>query len=632
MLRDIHRLSSNWLGKIVMGAVMGILIISFGVWGIGDIFRGFGRSTVAKVGGTEITIEQFRQIYTERLQQLGRQIGRPLTQDQARAFGIDRQVLQQIVAETTLNEEAKRLGLAQSDAEIIRQISLDPNFRGLSGNFDPARFGQIIRQAGFTEQRYIAEQRSATLRRQITGTITEGVKPSNTLTEAISRFQNEQRSVSYVTLGAAQAGAIETPSPETLTAYFDDNKAAFRAPEYRKIAVVTVTPASIAKWTDISDADARKAFEERKEKFAKAEKREVSQMMFANADEAKAARDRLVAGTSFADLAKERGLGASDIELGLVTKSAIIDPAIADAAFALPLDEISQPVAGTFGTALVKVTKIEAGTDPTYESVSDEIKRELALERARASVEDMRNKMEDERGGGANVAEAAKKLGLVATTIEAIDRSGRGPDGQPVGGLPEGTDIVAQAFESEVGVETDPISHDGGYIWFEVLGVTPSRDRTFDEVKDQVEARWRADQIAARLRDKAKAMVDKINGGASLASEAGAAGVTVQTAENFKRTDTVTGLSSGAIRAAFRIAKGGAGEADGNGADRIVFQLTEITVPAFDAASEEAKQLQDVLKGMLNDEQITAYVRKIETDIGVSINQGALAQVTGAGQ
>lgn len=632
MLRDIHRLSSNWLGKIVMGAVMGILIISFGVWGIGDIFRGFGRSTVAKVGGTEITIEQFRQIYTERLQQLGRQIGRPLTQDQARAFGIDRQVLQQIVAETTLNEEAKRLGLAQSDAEIVRQISLDPNFRGLSGNFDPARFGQIIRQAGFTEQRYIAEQRSATLRRQITGTITEGVKPSNTLTEAISRFQNEQRSVSYVTLGAAQAGTIETPSPETLTAYFDDNKAAFRAPEYRKIAVVTVTPASIAKWTDISDADARKAFEERKEKFAKAEKREVSQMMFANADEAKAAREKLAAGTSFADLAKERGLGASDTELGLVTKSAIIDPAIANAAFALPLDEVSQPVAGTFGTALVKVTKIEPGTNPTYESVSDEIKRELALERARASVEDMRNKMEDERGGGANVAEAAKKLGLAATTIEAIDRSGRGPDGQPVGGLPQGTDIVAQAFESDVGVETDPISHDGGYVWFEVLGVTPSRDRTFDEVKDQVEARWRADQIAARLRDKAKAMVDKINGGASLASEASAAGLTVQTADNFKRTDSVTGLSSGAVRAAFRIAKGGAGEADGTGADRIVFQLTDITVPAFDAASEETKRLQEVLKGMLNDEQINAYVRKIETDIGVSINQAALAQVTGAGQ
>lgn len=632
MLRDIHRLSSNWLGKIVMGAVMGILIISFGVWGIGDIFRGFGRSTVAKVGGTEITIEQFRQIYTERLQQLGRQIGRPLTQDQARAFGIDRQVLQQIVAETTLNEEAKRLGLAQSDAEIVRQISLDPNFRGLSGNFDPARFGQIIRQAGFTEQRYIAEQRSATLRRQITGTITEGVKPSNTLTEAISRFQNEQRSVSYVTLGAAQAGTIETPSPETLTAYFDDNKAAFRAPEYRKIAVVTVTPASIAKWTEISDADARKAFEERKEKFAKAEKREVSQMMFANADEAKAAREKLAAGTSFADLAKERGLGASDTELGLVTKSAIIDPAIANAAFALPLDEVSQPVAGTFGTALVKVTKIEPGTNPTYESVSDEIKRELALERARASVEDMRNKMEDERGGGANVAEAAKKLGLAATTIEAIDRSGRGPDGQPVGGLPQGTDIVAQAFESDVGVETDPISHDGGYVWFEVLGVTPSRDRTFDEVKDQVEARWRADQIAARLRDKAKAMVDKINGGTSLASEASAAGLTVQTADNFKRTDSVTGLSSGAVRAAFRIAKGGAGEADGTGADRIVFQLTDITVPAFDAASEETKRLQEVLKGMLNDEQINAYVRKIETDIGVSINQAALAQVTGAGQ
>ena len=84
MLRGLRKASSNWLGKAVMAAVVGFLVISFAIWGIGDIFRGFGRSTVAKVGSTEIGVDQFRQIYNDHLQQLSRELGRPVTPDQAR--------------------------------------------------------------------------------------------------------------------------------------------------------------------------------------------------------------------------------------------------------------------------------------------------------------------------------------------------------------------------------------------------------------------------------------------------------------------------------------------------------------------------------------------------------------------
>src|SRR6187549_3933464 len=169
MLRGMRKASSNWLGKIVMAVVMGVLIVSFGVWGIADIFKGFGQSSLAKVGGTEISTEQFRQIYTEKLQQLGRSFGRPLTSEQARAFGFDRRVLQQTIAEAALDEEARRMGLGQSDAEIKRVIFSDPNFRGTNGSFDPARFQATIRQIGFTEQRYVAEQRRVSMRQQIAG-------------------------------------------------------------------------------------------------------------------------------------------------------------------------------------------------------------------------------------------------------------------------------------------------------------------------------------------------------------------------------------------------------------------------------------------------------------------------------
>src|SRR6202171_4946453 len=163
MLRGMRKASSNWLRQIIIAVGVGGLIISFGVWGIADIFRGFGQSTLAKIGHTEISTEQFRQLYTEKLQQLGRQFRRPLTTDQARAVGLDPQALQQTIAEAALDEEARRLGLGQSDAETMRMIVSDPNFKGVGGAFDPARFQATIRQFGFTEQRYIADQRRVAL-------------------------------------------------------------------------------------------------------------------------------------------------------------------------------------------------------------------------------------------------------------------------------------------------------------------------------------------------------------------------------------------------------------------------------------------------------------------------------------
>src|SRR5882762_15173 len=304
MLRGMRKASSNWLGKTIMAVVMGVLIISFGVWGIADIFRGFGQSTLAKVGRTEISAEQFRQLYTEKLQQLGRQFGRPLTMDQARAFGLDRQVLQQTIAEAALDEEARRLGLGQSDAETMRMIFGDPNFKGMTGAFDPGRFQATIRQFGFSEQRYVAEQRRVSLRRQIAGTISAGLEPPKVLIEALSRFQNETRSIEYVKLDAAQAGTIDPPSPETLAAYFDDHKTQFRAPEYRKISFVVINPEEVGKWSEISDEDAKKIFDQRRDKIGTPEKREVQQMVFPNAEEALAGRGRLTSGTSFEDIAK----------------------------------------------------------------------------------------------------------------------------------------------------------------------------------------------------------------------------------------------------------------------------------------------------------------------------------------
>ncbi len=631
MLRGIRRASSNWVGKVIMGTVMGVLIISFGVWGIADIFKGFGQSTLAKIGRTEISIEQFRTLYTEKLQQIGRQFGRPLTLEQARTFGLDRQVLQQVIAEAALDEGARRMGLGQSDAEVVKAISNDANFKGISGNFDPNRFAQLIRQFGFTEQRYIAEQRRVTLRREIAGTLTAGLEPTKTLLEAIGRFQNEQRSVEFIRLDAAQAGAIETPSQDVLAKYFEERKTLFRAPEYRKVAVVAMTPDAIAKWSTVSDEDARKIYEERKDKLAVPEKRQISQMVFPSEAEAKTARERIAGGLSFDDLAKERKLSATDIDLGIVAKSAVIDAAVANAAFTLAPEEISQPVQSGFGFALVKVGKIEPGSTPAYEAIADNLKKEIALDQARQAVQDLHNKMEDERGGGSNIADAAQKLGLTSVTVDT-DRSGRAPDGRPVAGLPQGVDVISGAFTSNVGVENDPLQLNGGYIWFEVLGITPSRERNLDEVKDQVEARWRDDQITTRLRAKATEVIAKLDKGAvKLADEATALGLKVESEAGFKRDATVPGVPASIVQAAFAAAKGANGQTAGaNPSEWIVYRVTDITAPSVDLASAEAKRLKDAMQRGVSEELVSQYIARLESEIGISINQAAVAQVTGA--
>ncbi len=192
--------------------------------------------------------------------------------DQARAFGLDRQVLQQTIAEAALDEEARRLGLAMSDDETRRTILSDPNFKGPDGKFDPARFQAAIRQFGYAEARYVADQRRVSMRRQIAGAVSSGLTPPKVMIDALSNFQNEQRSVEYVKLDASQAGTIDPPSPETLAGYFDEHKVQFRAPEYRKIAFVAITPEEIGKWTEVSDDDAKKLYEARQDTLGHAGK------------------------------------------------------------------------------------------------------------------------------------------------------------------------------------------------------------------------------------------------------------------------------------------------------------------------------------------------------------------------
>ncbi len=632
MLRGIHKASSTWLGKAVMAAIMGVLVISFAIWGIGDIFRGFGQNYALSIGGNEISVEQFREYYNDQLRRFSARIGRPITAQQARALGIDRQIIAQLIGDTTLDHEAKTLRLAVSNAEVAQQITGDPNFRGPTGQFDRDRFEGMIRNAGYTEARFVEEQRRLLLRHQIAASLAGEMQVPTASVMAVDRYRNEKRSIDYLALGPAQAGDIAAPAADALEKYFEQHKALFRAPEYRKLTLLALSPAELAKPDTVSDADAKKFYDTRKAQFGTPEKRELRQIVFPKEPDAKAAREQIAAGKSFDDIAKARGLKPSDTDLGMETKAGIIDPAIAKAAFELKSGEVSQPIKGSFGTVLVKVGKIEPGQEKSFDEVKPQIKQALAESQARGKIGDLRDKIEDERAAGATLSEAGKKLGLKSREIDAVDRAGNGPDGKKLADLPTQPNVVSAAFNTDVGVDNDALQlPSGGYLYYNVGGITPSRERKLAEVKDKVAQDWRNEQIAKKLKAKTDEMIGKLKSGTTLAALAGADAMTVQSAKDLQRGKPGGFVPASLVGAAFATAKGVPGSVDGKTpTERYVFEVTSVTEPKLDEKSADAKAIAATLQNSYGDDVSSEYLGHLESTLGVDINRSAVDQIIGA--
>ena len=114
------------------------------------------------------------------------------------------------------------------------------------------------------------------MRNQLSGTVMGGPLVPRAAVEAIDRYQNEQRSADYVLLDHAAAGDVPAPTPEELAQYFDQRKILFRAPEYRKLQVLTLIPSDQANWIEVSDADIKRAYEDRRGSFGTPERRQAT--------------------------------------------------------------------------------------------------------------------------------------------------------------------------------------------------------------------------------------------------------------------------------------------------------------------------------------------------------------------
>lgn len=628
MLEGLRVASQNWIGRTIMAVVMGVIVVSFAIWGVGDVFRGFTSQRLARVGAGEVTVDQFRSAFQNDLRRIQQRMRRAVTAEEAHKAGMDLQILERLITDVALDQKARQLGLAASDETVQRTIAKEKAFQ-TDGKFDAEKFKAIARDAGFTERSFVADQKAAYLRKALTDIVIAGVEPPKLMVEAIHRFRNEARAVDYFILPTAAVGAGAAPSDEELKKYFDEREQTFRAKETRKLTVLEVSPATVAKPADVSDADARKLYEDVKfKRFGVPEKREVRQIVFKTEKEAEDAIARLKGGMDVDALAAELKRNPKDVDLGLVEQRDFGDAKVGAAVFALPQPGVAEPVSTAFGTVVSVVKKISpAVVTKTYEQVAGQLKADLAQQKAAPEVRRLQEALEDQRASGKPLAEAAQAVGLQTRVIEGVDDAGNGKDGKPVE-VPAGADLLKAAFASDVGVDNETVgTRDGGYVWFEVNAIEPARQKTFEEVKGAVADAMRAENAQKALGAKAEELVGKIKAGQPLDAVAKQAGAEVKRATDVKRAQRPD-FAINTIVQFFEVAPGGAGSVavdDG----RLIFHVKDAQTPAFDPTSIESKTIAEQLKPALQNDLLEQYVGGLEKALNVEINEKALKAATG---
>jgi peptidyl-prolyl cis-trans isomerase D len=625
MMSSLRKGASNWLIK----AFLGVLMASFVLWGVADVFKGYGGKAVATVAGRDIQPEQLQQAFEADFQRLQQQYGQSITREMARKFGVENQALSRLISEAVLDAHAKDLKLGLSDQAILDTIKQDPTFQGANGEFNKDVFTNLLRSNGLTESGFFASQRAAQVRGQIaTGTQSGQTAPASAVS-ALHRYRNETRTLSFVPVPGDKAGAVAEPDEAALKTHHESFKSQYSAPEYRKLTLLTLNPEAYKKPAEITEDEVKAAYEQRKASFGSAEKRSLQMLSFKDTAAAEKGFKELRAGKDFLALGKELGLKDSDINLGVQTKAAMIDQVIAETAFGLKKLELSKPFQGTFSTVIVRATEITPAVEKSYEQVKVEVRESLAKEKAQAEAQSLQDKIENARGRGASLKELAEKHGLKLQEIALIDQDGLGPDAKAVPDIVGGPRILPKAFTTEVGVESEGIDLQDGFVtWVEVQAITPSVLRPLDAVKEQVKKDWTAVMVRKTVQEFGQKLAERATKGETLEALAKELGQKITVTKPLKRADKAEGIAPLGVTQAFALAKGGMTSADTGAGGRVLLRVDTITTPSAPEKAESDTLAAEIARQMTED-LANQYMAALQTRHDVKINRDAIDRAAG---
>ncbi|MEO1090984.1 MAG: SurA N-terminal domain-containing protein [Pseudomonadota bacterium] len=586
MLAVIRRFARSWVFK----GLLLVLVLSFAVWGIGDVFTGGSSGVVARAGEEAVTASELDERFRLRLQQIQQQSAQPLTRADAIRFGLLDETLQGLIAARLLEAEARSLGLTTADATVGRLIRSDPSF-AVNGSFDRARFDNILRQSGLDEELYSEDVRREQTRAALVGAIRPVTGLPTALTAPLAERLAEQRSGQLLVVADQRfVGDVAEPDDDALITFLEANPVMFRAPERRDVSAVLLDARTLAAEIDVDEAELQELYDAESARFTTPEQRTVMQL---RGDDETAVREAhtLLQGGMDADDVVGRVAGVSLSPLGDVARDALPED-FGNAIFAAGgPGSVTAPVQSAFGWHVFLVEAVIPSQISPLADVRDDLAARVALERAAAELPDLATALDDAIGGGSTLEDAAAGLDLPLVTLVDLDRDGRSADGETYAELDAFPGMLAEAFTASEGeVSLLGYTDDGGAYVFRVDEVRPAHTQTLDEARGLVETAWRAEEARRLAMAAGENARLALAGGEAAIAVAERLQLELRTVEPQTRTDDVADAS---VRdALFVTAPGGVAEelvqlSDGAGVlvvDAAISQADEV----HEAALREA--------------------------------------------
>ncbi len=617
----------NYLRKsasgIVVKLLLGLLILSFAAWGIGDVFSSkAGRQVVASVGDVEIHPDALKSELNREVDRLKPVLGENFTAEQAKLMGLGDAVLRRMINTALYDLGAKDIGLGISDAVVLSEIQRAPEFRDANGAFSRNIFQQALFSAGMNEAYYVQSVRENMTRRQYLSPLRGAVLPT-TLLENLYAFEAEKRVLDVVRIDHAAIKDVSAPTTTDLEDYHNKNQQFFMTPEYRTFTGLVLSTEKVAKTISVDGAALQALYEERLDEFTTGEQRKLSQILVDNEIAATKAADAVTKGRAFDVAAREVGATITKTDIGLFERSQLM-PALQDPVFNAVAGTIIGPVKSVLGWHIVRVEAVEPEKILPLSEVTAKLEKIFKAERALDELFELSNRLEDQLGGGMSLEEAARELGMETVRVTA-DATGKMQDGKPVK-LDFGGELAREAFALELGTESPlmEIKNSDAFYIVRLDDIRASELRPLSEVKADVETRWLADARTKSAETEAEKLLALVKGGTSLNEAAPAMGYKVTTSTAFDREGR--GLEQPVpavlVRGAFGLITGESRSAPGTGAHVVVVLKSVQAADSNDKAAVDAvsqKALSDLQNDILN--QLSAALQEAHS---VSINQREL--------
>jgi len=635
MIRFLQK--DNRLTKIIFGVIIGVVTVGMVIYLIPGLMDAAGTTDSAAVYATVRTPGAMGRIFGEsdqvKMDQVTRLAQRMLQRNKYPDMLLPymmNQAGQMMVQRTIMKQEADRLHLQVSDADLVNYLKTGPfaeylfpggKYVGDDGyiNFIQMAIGQNETRTSFEEQ--VKEDLEL---ERLQALITDGVTVSDAAVRAAYLVQGTKVKFDYAAISLDDIKKAINPSDADLQAFFQQNSARYKdaIPETRKIEYAAFDAAKIPGGKpQVTDADVQAYYTAHQAEYKTDEQVKTRHILItakagadAQTDAAAKAKaqdvlNQVKAGGNFAELAKKYSddPGSKDQggELPMMA-TAQLDPAYAKAAMALNPGQTSGLVRSQFGYHIIQTEqKQAAGVKPLAE-VKDSILQQLQQQKAGSAELLYAGQLAtDAKKDGLDKAAATRGLKVVTTDYVAKDGT--------IGGLSDSAALLAQAFATDKGAAPAAVSTGDGYAVFSVLDIKPAHAPSFAEYKAHILDDYRAQKAPAMLADETRKLDDRAKVLNDLKKAAAEMKVPVKSSDLVGQDGQVPdlGAMSGPGAVAFSLPKGQISGPLNAGQTGVVLVVTDKQEPTADEIAKNFAPTREQLLNAQREEMFRVFLGTI---------------------